>query len=668
MSKRDFLNHTDNQTLHKLLQRQLSKTTEGDLNPDVDLEKLCVLISQSYEEYEREIALGNNAFDIASDELIEANKVIRQQCDLYELALSGSNDGLWDWDCITQKVFYSPRWKQIIGYSENSYFETINDWFDRIHPDHKEQFKLELDLHVAAQTERFEMEYKILHHSGEYRWMLVQGKASRDSQGNVLRIAGCQTDINSQKEYQSQLAHSMLHDPLTGLSNRTLLMTRLEHFLQRISRLKETAIQGAVLYIDLDRFKVVNDNFGQSVGDDILKELAHRLEKFLRPDDTLARLVGDEFVILLEDIVNIEAAEDIASRIGKYLSLPFSARSEKILMSVSIGICGIYNNKVTADIVLRNADMAMSQAKLLGRRRYFVFNEAICATSMNLLRMEKDLHFALARNELYVLYQPIVNLSDMSIVGFESLIRWKHPVMGVISPDKFIPLAEASGLIRSIGEFVFKVTCEQLVKWRSLDFLKEIKCKGPIKSIEVSVNLSINQLSDSETVDHLLKIIDSYPISDLGLKIEITESVLAQNIEMCAVHLEKFKSRNIKLSIDDFGTGYSSLSYLDSLPFDVLKIDKSFIDRIPTDEKSRSMVSGIINLAHNLHYEIIAEGIETLEQMHLLKDMECEYGQGYLFSKPVSAEEAELLIQNGFFKPTDAFGESSIVTRRSNQR
>lgn len=636
---------------HKLLLRQLMQTNH-DIN-NSDLEHLYHIVSQTYADYDQEIALGNNACDIASQELVEANRIIRQQCAQYELALSGSNDGLWDWNCETQEVFYSPRWTEMLGFTDSRNFKTLDDWFNLIHSDYKNHVKMELEIHLSGKSERFECEYKILNKEGDCIWVLTRGKASHDEVGNVIRVAGAQTDITRQKEYQNQLAHVILHDTLTGLPNRTLLTTRIEHFINKISRSKKLEIRGAILYINIDRFKLINDNMGREKGDIILKEFTQRMEKFLRPGDTLARLGSDEFVILLENINHIDTAQDIALRIGKMMDTPFLIKGESISISVSIGICGIYNNKNTVDTILRNGDMALSQAKLLGRRRFFVYNETISIDSMGQLRMEKDLHLAIERKELFLLYQPIINLTDYSIAGFEALVRWNHPALGVISPFKFIPIAEESGLIRPIGEFVLKTACDQLMKWKSHIFHRNPKSDisnvlNKISSISMSVNLSINQLSDPSSVAQLLSIIDGYDFEDFSIKLELTESTLAQNIDLCKCHLEMFKSKKIELCIDDFGTGFSSLTYLDSFPFDILKIDRHFVTRMENDEKSAKMVVGIINLSHDLKYKIIAEGVETIEQLNLLKKMKCEFGQGYYFSPPVAAPEAEHFIFNGF--------------------
>ena len=633
----------------KLLKRQLSQSERD--NEGMDFEKLCTLVAQAYDDYEQEISISNLACDLASKELGEANKTIRQQCDQYELALSGSNDGLWDWNLQTQEVFYSERWKEMLGYSVDTKMDSINDWLDRIHPDHVQNVKIELEIHLSGKNSRFEYEYKIQDKNGKYIWMLARGKASSDSNGIIVRIAGCQTNINIQKEYQSQLAHAILHDPLTKLPNRTLLNSRLEHFIAKFSRSDTKTIKGGILYIDIDRFKVLNDNLGKSQGDLILNEFSERVQKLLRPEDTFARFEGDEFVILLEDITKIEYAENIAKRVARKLEIPFMIEGEKIYISVSIGIYVITSHNVSADVIIINADIAMSQAKSLGRRRYVIFDKEINFSENNQYKLEKDLHAALEKNELLVVYQPIINLSDYSVSGFEALIRWRHSTLGVISPLQFIPLAEQSGLIRPIGEFVLKTACEQLLKWKknlSYRGKNKIDIAERLNNLSMSVNISMNQLSDPDTVDRMLDLIKGYALSNFSLHLELTESILSQNIDMCRTHLDKFKERNLKLSIDDFGTGFSSLSYLDSFPFDILKIDRQFVTRMEQDEKTACMISGIIDLSHNLDYKIIAEGIETLQQVTLLRNLNCEFGQGYYFSPPVSAEEAEKFIIKGF--------------------
>lgn len=626
----------------KILQSQLAQADQG--NGHIDFEKFLNIVNKTYIENARELQMINRAMNLVSQELTNTNKNLEQRAtelriakEQYELAVRGTNDGLWDWDLKEKVVYYSPRWKEMLGYDENENFDSPEDWFDKIHPNYRRQVRAELDAHLSGQTPRFESEYQMLHVNGEYLWMLARGIALRDEKGQAIRVSGSQTDITLRKQNEHKLEHAAFHDALTGLPNRVLFLNRLEHMIAKVGRSR--ALVGAVLFLDLDRFKIINDSLGHMMGDSILIGVSQRLKSLLRPGDTLARLSGDEFVFLLEDIHSIEEAEKVADRIAKKLELPFVFEEETIVVSSSIGIVGISDQSVTADVIMRNADLAMYEAKSLGRRRYSIYNDATQFYKVNQLQMEKDLQSALEKRELFLVYQPIVRISDDSIAGFEALIRWQHPTLGIVPPTRFISLAEESGLILPIGEYILETACEQLAKWRS-----EIK---KAKDIEISVNLSINQLSDLGNIERMLKIISRYNFPPHSLKIELTESVLAQNIELCSKNLERFKSYNIELCIDDFGTGFSSLSQLNSFPFDIVKIDRCFVSRIGSDDKTYRMVAGIINLSHDLTYKVIAEGVETIIELNLLRQLNCDYVQGFYFSKPVSAAEAKELIVKG---------------------
>lgn len=632
----------------KVLQRQLAQAEQGD--GYINLEKFLAMVNQTYLENDREIQMINRAMNLVSQELTNTNKNLEKRAtelraaqERYELAIRGANDGLWDWDLKEKKVFYSPRWKEMLGYEEDVGFDDPEDWLNKIHPNYIRQVRAELDAHLSGQTPRFESEYQMLHANGEYLWMLARGIALRDEEGQAIRISGSQTDISLRKQNEHKLEHAAFHDALTGLPNRVLFLNRLEHLIAKVGRSR--TMVGAVLFLDLDRFKVINDSLGHMMGDNVLIGVAQRLKSILRPGDTLARLSGDEFVFLLEDLHTIEEAEKIADRIAKKLALPFMFEKETILASASIGIVGISDRTLTGDLIMRNADLAMYEAKSLGRRRYSIFNNETQFYKVNQLQMEKDLQSALEKMELFLVYQPIVNISNDSIAGFEALVRWQHPTFGIVPPTRFISLAEESGLILPIGEYILETACEQLSKWRA-----ELK---QAKDIEISVNLSINQLSDLANIERLLKIISRYKFPPHSLKIELTESVLAQNIELCSQNLERFKSHNIELCIDDFGTGFSSLSQLNAFPFDIVKVDRCFVSRMGSDDKTYRMVAGIINLSHDLAYKVIAEGVETIIELNLLRQMNCDYVQGYYFSKPVSAAEAKEFIVKGLPRPLE---------------
>lgn len=623
---------------HKLLGRQLSRVSRETGQPDYT--SLFAMIDDAYKESDKELQVTNRAMNLMSLELLEANKSLKNYTEelkkseeRYELAANGANDGIWDWNLITNKVYYSDRWKEMIGCTPETVLETIDDWLSRIHPDYRQVVDYEMKAHISGKTPRFESEYQIQDSDETYRWMLAQGLALRNADGQAVRIAGSQTDISERKLHEAQLEHAALHDPLTNLPNRTLFTNRLEQSYKKASRLKMP--YGAILFVDLDRFKVVNDSLGHQIGDQLLCAVGKLLESLIRPGDTVARLGGDEFVVLLEEIETTEDALVIAERLIKLLKNPIFVEDKEIHISGSVGVALISSEFPTADAIMRNADLAMYEAKAQGRNRSAVFNKEQHTYVVNQMQLENDLRVALERRELFLVYQPIVNIAKGTIVSFEALIRWKHPKRGIVSPLQFIPIAEDAGLIQEIGQYVLETACKQLKRWMK---------KFPDQHIGMSVNLSMCQLADSENFHRLLDTIIQEHLPPGALKIELTESAIAQNISLCSSYLQLLKNSAVDLCIDDFGTGYSSLSQLDVLPFDVVKIDRSFINRMPMDDRNYRMVLGIIKLSHDLNFKVVAEGVETIVELSLLRQLDCDYAQGFYFSKPVIAEAAEQLI------------------------
>ncbi len=456
-------------------------------------------------------------------------------------------------------------------------------------------------------------------------------------------------DISDRKQAVELLRHHAFHDSLTDLPNRALLH---EHMQQAVKRAKsDENYTFAVLFLDLDRFKLVNDSLGHKVGDELLRAVAQRVKTCLRAEDTIARLGGDEFALLLQNIQNIEQAQEVAERIKQELTLPFHLNGSQLFISTSIGIA-MSNNANSwlddlarssddnnwLDDILRNADIAMYHAKTLGRANHKVFNRTMHAKVSQRLQLETDLQRGIAQEEFIVHYQPIVDLKSFKIVGLEALVRWQHPTRGLVSPLDFIPLAEEIGLIVPISWWVMREACRQVRLWH--------KCSHN-SSLTISVNLSSKQFSQANLIYQIKQILQETELSPSALKLEITESVLIENTESVAVKLTQLQAMGIQISMDDFGTGYSSLSYLHSLPIDILKIDRSFISNMATDSTKIELVRTIVSLAYNLGLNVVAEGIETLQQMEQLQLLKCEYGQGYLFSKPLDSETMQaLVVQN----------------------
>ncbi|MEH2210993.1 GGDEF/EAL domain-containing response regulator [Nostoc sp.] len=443
-----------------------------------------------------------------------------------------------------------------------------------------------------------------------------------------------QEEIDSRQKLQSQLLDIALHDSLTGLSNRVLFIRRLENALNRAKQ--ESSYQFAVLFLDCDRFKVVNDSLGHPVGDELLIAIAHRLQACIIPVDTLARLGGDEFGILLENITDINIAIQVAERILQQLSLAFQLSRYEVFMNASIGISWGNKDYDRPEYLLRDADTAMYRAKAQGKANYHVFNPAMHQEAIQLLELENDLRRAVERREFLVYYQPIISLVTGRISGFEALVRWQHPIRGLVSPIEFIPVAEETGLINAINTWVLQSACHQLSIWQHYPVTPE--------PLTMSVNLSARLFLQPNLVEQIDRIIYENKINPAYLELEITESVIMENTDAIKIILERLKQRKIKLIMDDFGTGYSSLSYLHSFPLNSLKIDKSFVKRMQDNKENMGLVPAMIGIANSMGMSAIAEGVETQEQLAQLRSLNCNFAQGYLFSKPIEQRLAlELL-------------------------
>lgn len=437
-----------------------------------------------------------------------------------------------------------------------------------------------------------------------------------------------QEEINSRQKLQSQLLDIALHDSLTGLPNRVLFIRRLENALNRAKQ--ESSYQFALLFLDCDRFKVINDSLGHLVGDELLIAIAYRLQACLTPINTLARLGGDEFGIILEDITHINMAIQVAELVLQQLSLAFKLSRYEVFMNASIGISWGNKDYERPEYLLRDADTAMYRAKAQGRAKYHVFNPEMHQEAIQVLELENDLRRAVERQEFLVYYQPIVSLTTGRISGFEALVRWRHPIRGLVSPIEFIPVAEETGLINVINTWVLQSACHQLSIWQHHPVTSE--------PLTMSVNLSARLFSQPNLVDQIDRIIYVNNINPAYLELEITESVIMENSDAIAIILQQLKQRKIKLIMDDFGTGYSSLSYLHSFPLNALKIDKSFVKRMQENKEDMGLVPAMIGIANSMGMSAIAEGVETQEQLAQLRTLNCNFAQGYLFSKPIEEQ------------------------------
>jgi diguanylate cyclase (GGDEF)-like protein/PAS domain S-box-containing protein len=559
-----------------------------------------------------------------------AEEALRESEERYALAARGANDGLWDWDLLSNKTYYSPRWKSQLGWEEHEIGNDPDEWFKRIHPDDVDRVRADIASHLEEQTPHYEDEYRVLHRDGNYLWMLGRGIAVRNGEGKAYRMAGSQTDITRGK----------VVDVLTGLPNRVLFMDRLSRSFERARRRKDKTF--ALIFLDLDSFKLINDSLGHLIGDQLLVAIAARLEATVRTTDsiarfgknhTIARLGGDEFTILLEDITSARDVIRIAERISADLAIPFAVAGQELFPTASIGIA-LYNTSYQLpEEMLRDADIAMYSAKALGKGRCEIFDANMRANTIARLQLETELRRGIERREFENYYQVIVNLNTGKICGFEALVRWRHATRGIVSPGEFIPVAEETGLIVPLGQWVLQSACQQMRIWQA-----RYKSEPPLL---ISVNLSARHFLQTDLVQQCRAVLYETQLSNSSLSLEVTESAMMPDPENAIELMNQLKGLGIKISLDDFGTGYSSLSYLHRFPLDSLKIDRSFVSRIMEDDE---IVRTIITLGRNLGLRVIAEGIETIEQVAKLRELGCEFGQGYYFSVPVNAQEATDLL------------------------
>ncbi len=559
---------------------------------------------------------------VLREALARAERALQESEARYALAAAAMNDGLWDWNLQTGEVFYSPRWQALLGLEEPIVGGTSSDWLERIHPLDRERVGAQLSAHLADDIPIFECEHRVLHQDGRYHWMMSRGLAVRDEAGKAHRIAGSLTSI----------AQQGVCDALTGLPNRALLLDRLRGAFEKYKR--DPTQTFAVLFMDLNRFKVINDSLGHRVGDLLLTELAKRLQLCVRSADTVARLGGDEFVILLENLDGPNSVMQVIDRIGRYTATTFNLDGHQVVSSTSIGVVMDVAHYASTDDILRDADIAMYHAK--GRKKpYSLFDKRMFERVAARQQTEMELRSALERGELFLMYQPIVSLEDGEVSGFEALVRWQHPRRGLVSPVEFIALAEETGLIGAIGEWVLSEACAQMSVWQ------RTRADPPLT---ISVNLSSKQFMQPDLVKRVAAILRDTGLAPRYLKLEVTESAVMEDPTLAIKVLGELRDLGVRIAMDDFGTGYSSLSYIHSLPLDTIKIDQSFVNRMKHDAKSLEIVRTVVNLAQNLDLDVVSEGVESAEQVSILDTLHCRYAQGYYFSKPlIEREVLELL-------------------------
>ena len=550
------------------------------------------------------------------------------------LALTGAGDMIWDWDVSADKVFTSPETEAALGLKHGALEGPAAKWLDILHQADRDRFRATLDSVLEQRRGRVMQDFRMRTADGHYLWFALRARPVVGSDGEVVRLVGTITDVTEFKTAEERLLHDAVHDNLTGLPNRELFLDRLKAVLGLAKA--DNALRPTVLVIDLDRFKQVNDSVGMAIGDSILLTLARRLGRLIKPQDTLARLAGDQFGMILLSERDSARITAFAETIRKTLRAPITFRDREILLTASIGMALGNGDAQNGDEVLKDAELAMYHAKRTGGDRIDVFKDAMRARKSDRLSVESDLRRALERDEIAILYQPIVRLEDRAIAGFEALARWNHPLLGRLSPSEFINIAEETGLIVELGLFVLDRTARQLSTWQ-----RTIRHREPLFA---SVNMSSRQLLRHDLIQDLRTVLARAPLTRGSLKLELTESVVMENPEHAAQMLHRIRELGAGLALDDFGTGYSSLAYLQRFPFDTIKIDQSFV-RMSAKGTRPVILRSMIALAHDLGMDVIAEGAETDSDAVELFQLGCEFAQGFVFGEPMSAERARALLE-----------------------
>ncbi|MQB00841.1 MAG: EAL domain-containing protein [Actinobacteria bacterium] len=539
--------------------------------------------------------------------------------------------GSWDWDLPADSIWWSDELFRITGVDPKRFRPTYERFLELVHPDDRGRVKEIVDRSYET-GEPFDYECRIVKTDGEVRAVYARGSVAGDAAGNVVRMFGTLQDVTDRRHLEEQLTHQAFHDALTGLANRLLFTDRVQHALHGLIR---TGEELAVMFIDLDEFKNVNDSLGHSAGDELLQEVALRLKGVLRLEDTAARLGGDEFAILIEK-ADRESATQIAERSLDALRRPIRLQGREIIVNGSIGVA-FGDSEIGLEDLLSNADTAMYSAKKRGRNRYEFFEQRMHSDSVRRLELQAELKRALEADEFVLHYQPIYRLDPLEVVGVESLVRWQHPVKGLIPPGEFIPITEETGLIVPLGERILELACGQIQRWNeTLDRLHPLHC---------GVNVSARQLGLPSFTDEVARLLLNFDVHPDQLVLEITESVLMHDSESVAKQLSELTDLGTAIAIDDFGTGYSSLSYLRNFPVRVLKIDRPFVRGTGAGVEESAYARAIVKLGHNLGVDVVAEGIESEKEFQELVAMGCDFGQGFLFAKPMPASELDAILK-----------------------
>jgi|GEM_PF-1537738 len=590
-----------------------------------------------------QIDLLDERVEERTQQLERALVTVRETKERFELSVEGSRDGIWDWDKRSDAIHFSPRWREMLGLEDWS-GSALEDWVALVEPADRALFETEVQRHLDGASEHLDVEVRMRHADGSQRWMLCRALAQRDDEGRVVRVSGSLTDTTEVRRITEELHTLAHHDRLTGLANRVLFTEALE---QEIDRVAERGGPGfAVLFFDFDRFKVINDSLGHDAGDAVLLQIAERFEATLGPNDLAARFGGDEFVVLLRFTSDDEEVERACTRFLDVMAEPYQVAGNEVSSTASIGFVVHRAGRVRSEDLIRDADAAMYQAKAAGKARYRAFDESMHLAAVHQLRIEQCLRQADFDSELRLQYQPIIALGTGEIEGFEALVRWASPELGLVRPDQFISIAEETGLIVPMGEWVLRTAAAQLVEWQA--------ARPGRDTLFVNVNVSGRQLTHESFLPLLEEVQREYDFAARTLKVEITETTVVGSGDDAVATMERVRELGFPLAMDDFGTGYSSLSCLHSFPLDVLKVDKSFVQNLEENRQFSGVVQSIVSLAHHLGLTVVAEGVETPGQLVQLEVMGCESVQGYLFSKPLDARDATDFIEKGWRPNSEA--------------
>ena len=600
------------------------------------IEKSLNTIASNFEE----LSANNEELIALEDELRKQFEELGRQNDAlvtseqrYELAVEGADCCIWDWEVEKDIYYFSIKWRDYLGYESDEIENTFEGWTNLIHLEDRNNVVSQINDYILSNSSSYESIYRMVCKNGDEKWILSKAKAIRNSDGKIVRMAGSHTDITEQKLIQNELNSLAYKDMLTELPNRFSFELKVNELINT-NKKDSSNKKFALLYIDIDNFKHINDTLGHTAGDLLLKYISNILKYQVKAPDFVARLGGDEFAIIIEDMKDRQEIVDKVQGLIKYLRRPWVIDKQEFFISHSIGIAVYPEDGDNLSTLLKNSDVAMYFVKKNMKDNYCFYLPEIQEKNSKKIKMINDLRRAIDNKEFNLLYQPIINLNSGKIIGVEALIRWSHPIKGIISPMEFIPLAEENGLIHDIERWVLETALMQKKQWEDMGY----------PEIKMSVNISGKSVTRDGFINEIKDLLSKIKVKNDNIQFEVTETALMEDLDASIKVLREIRDMNIKIALDDFGTGYSSLTYIKKLPIDIVKLDKDFIRNISEIEEEEVIVDYVIKLTHQLNFKIVAEGIEKKEHLEFLKLNSCDYGQGYYFSKPIRKEEIEKLL------------------------